>query len=143
MITLFKHVPLIYQKTLPQGPLLPINAIIMLIALIIVSNMFVKFNRDTNKNFKTKSTCDQISNLILRQRINDYYRQNPLGPAGRVRGVVYIHKCEEVQHAFSLGEHRDSTPYMQNKNFQDYYAGIGWVQARRCRNVYTRTYARL
>lgn len=72
----------------------------MMIAIVIISNMFVKFNRDTNKNFKTKSTCDQISNLILRQRINDYYKQNPLGPAGRVRGVVFIHKCDEVKYAF-------------------------------------------
>lgn len=94
-----------------------INAIIMIIGIIIVSNMFVKFKNDTHKHVTQKNTCDQISSLILRQRVNEYYNANPLGPAGRVRGVTFLRKCSEVRDAFLVDE--NGKPINPDSKFDD------------------------
>ena len=66
-----------------------------LISMVSISIHFWQFRHGQKRHTIKKHSCVRLSRLILRQRMKQYFKTNPLGPAGVVRGVTWLQKCHE------------------------------------------------
>lgn len=89
-----------YQFTNFLGKVLGCLGLIIFIgAVVLMLKVVIEFRKEREKIKTERESIQRKSVFQMKESIGEYYEKNPLGPAGRIRGITWFNQCEEVKAA--------------------------------------------
>ena len=82
----------------------------VIFSVILIAQVAISFREERTRLKKEEVHFAQKSINEIKATIRDYYKKNPLGPSGRIQGIVWLRQCSEVRKA-RLGTCCDDTEY--------------------------------
>ena len=80
-------------------------------AMISLGIHFWQFRHGQKRHTIKKHSCVRLSRMILKNRMEQYFKANPMGPAGVQRGITWFRKCPETENFRKSSVRNDSSGY--------------------------------